>query len=406
MKRTLRLVVTAITFGFFTTTYAQTTVNLSPSADNTLYESATGALSNGAGSHLFTGRTGQSSNSTRRGLLKFDISSIPAGTTITSVSLRLTENRGRNGTRTVGVHKVSSDWGEGTSNASGNEGSGTTATTNDATWIHTFSNTGTWTTAGGDFASTASATTSVSGTGNYTWTGAQMIADVQDWLDNGNNFGWIVVGNQSTSSTAKRFATKENSTASSRPELTVTYTTAISCTTPTASFTFTPNPPSAGDSTFTFDASASTNADSLHWDYGDGSSDTGVSTNHTFINGSFVVTLTACSTCSDGSDSCVTTTQTVNTFGISIEESLLAKSIELYPNPTNGLFNLNFNSYNGQDMTIRVVNTIGQTMYIETLDNFAGVYNNTIDISTQPKGIYFLQIITDKGIINRKVALQ
>lgn len=409
MKKLLRIVVGVLALAFFTTSHAQTTVTLSADADNTLYQSATGALSNGVGDHLFSGRTGSSNGGMRRrALVKFDLSSIPSGATITAVSLRLTANKSNNGTRSIAAHKVSADWGEGTSNASGQEGGGASSATNDATWIHTFFNTGTWTTAGGDFSSTASATTSVSGTGNFTWSGAQMVADVQGWVTAGSgNFGWIMIGDESTTSTAKRFASEQNPSVASRPQLTVIYTLPVTCTTPIASFTFSPNPPAAGDSVFSFDASASTNADSIHWDYGDGSSDTGTAVTHTYsANNGFTVTLTVCSTCSDGSDSCVTTTQAVNVNGIGIEESALASSIELYPNPTNGQFGLNFNSYNGQDMTIRIVNTIGQTMYAESLVNFAGKYNRAIDISTQPKGIYFLQIITENGVINRRIALQ
>ena len=51
-----------------------------------------------------------------------------------------------------------------------------------------------------------------------------MIADVQDWLDSsGNNFGWILIGNEAIGFTAKRFASKQNSSESEWPELSVAY---------------------------------------------------------------------------------------------------------------------------------------------------------------------------------------
>ena len=54
-----------------------------------------------------------------------------------------------------------------------------------------------------------------------------MVADVQDWLDNpANNFGWIVIGDESSSRTAKRFDSRENPTEGNRPQLTVNYTEA------------------------------------------------------------------------------------------------------------------------------------------------------------------------------------
>jgi hypothetical protein len=132
------------------------------------------------------------------------------------------------GPQSVSLRKVSSDWGEGTSNASSSEGSGAFSSTNDATWLHRFFPSTNWTKIGGDFASTVSATTQVGDAGSYSWgSTSQMIADVQGWLANpSSNFGWIMLGNESTSLSAKRFDSRENSIAANRPKLTVTYAAA------------------------------------------------------------------------------------------------------------------------------------------------------------------------------------
>ena len=50
-------------------------VSLAPQKDNTLYEDGKGFLSNGQGIYFFTGRT--AAPSLRRGLIAFDLSSIP-----------------------------------------------------------------------------------------------------------------------------------------------------------------------------------------------------------------------------------------------------------------------------------------------------------------------------------------
>src|SRR5262245_38870586 len=68
------------------------TVTLGTSQDNTLYGSTTGALSNGHGQYMFVGKTAQSGGSPtnlRRALVQFDVSGIPAGSTITSAVLTL-----------------------------------------------------------------------------------------------------------------------------------------------------------------------------------------------------------------------------------------------------------------------------------------------------------------------------
>lgn len=199
----------------------QRTVTIGPVKDNTLYESATGALSNGAGGHLFAGRTGQ--GFIRRGLLAFDIAgNIPPGATIKSVTLSLHMSREptAGGAEVIELHRVLVDWGEGASDAPLEEGGGTAAAAGDATWIHTFFDTGFWGSAGGDFSQTVSASQTVDAIGSYSWSGPGMVNDVQSWLDTpAGNFGWILIGNEAGSFTTKRFDTRENSNASFQPVL-------------------------------------------------------------------------------------------------------------------------------------------------------------------------------------------
>lgn len=200
------------------------TMRLAPSQDNTLYEHPRGALSNGAGEHFFVGTTGR--GEVRRGVIAFDIAGrISAGSIVTRVTLTLNMSRtNAASSQAITLYRLRADWGEGTSNAIGEEGGGTSATTNDATWIHTFFATERWTAAGGDFATTASARRLVAGVGRYTWSSTpRMVADVQAWLDRPTtNFGWILLGNETASGTAKRFDTREN-TAANRPVLTVVF---------------------------------------------------------------------------------------------------------------------------------------------------------------------------------------
>lgn len=202
-------------------------VNLNAIKDNTLYQNPTGATSNGIGDSIFSGRTNQFSNNLRRALIAFDIDSqIPAGVTITNATLRLLCTQTISGPQDIELHRLTRDWGESTSNASGQEGQGGPAATGDATWIHAFRPSITWTTAGGDFSSIVSAVTSVDSAGEfYSWSSAQLIADVQNWLDNpSTDFGWLLRGNEVIPTSAKRFASRENLDPDARPVLIVEYT--------------------------------------------------------------------------------------------------------------------------------------------------------------------------------------
>jgi len=198
------------------------------SRDNSMYEED-GNLSNGQLEYLFTGKTQGLTGTawSRRTLLAFAISdSIPAGAVIESVDLRMHLSKRRNDTvRATSLHRLDADWGEGASNSNDQGGAGAVAAANDATWVYRFWNTDTWATPGGDFVAGASATVNVIALGFYHWQSAQMNGDVQEWLDiPASNFGWIMIGDESTPGTAKRFDSRENSTPTNRPVLKVFYT--------------------------------------------------------------------------------------------------------------------------------------------------------------------------------------
>ncbi len=207
-------------------------VVLQATQDNTLYQTpAVSDLSNGAGQSIFSGRTGQLQGAIRRALVQFDIAgNLPAGATVNSVTLtlNLTKTAFTHGTQTVNVHRVTTEWGEGNSVAvnpgTGQEGGGTTPIAPDATWNFAKFNTDSWTTGGGDFVGAVSASQTVSSLGAYTWSGTGMVADVQDMLDNGGNFGWIVRGNEVDARSAEQWASRQNGTMGMRPSLTIDFT--------------------------------------------------------------------------------------------------------------------------------------------------------------------------------------
>lgn len=77
------------------------------------------------------------------------------------------------------------------------------------------------------------------------------------------------------------------------------------------------------------------------------------------------------------------------------DSDLAIKSLQFAPNPSNGDFNLTFELPNQGNTEIKVYDGNGRQVYYETLNNFKGSYNNRINISNEPNGVYFL-IITQK----------
>ncbi len=194
-------------------------VKLGPAQDNTLIQRTdpSGQLSNGLGD-IFVGRTNQDGQgpatiSIRRGLVQFDLSSIPAGAIITGATLTMREVMGLNGDPVLSLHRILAAWGE------------------DATWLYSYYNAAdpalspTWTTPGGDFTSIASGTSVIfddlGGGQLFTWSDPGMVADLQFWLDNPiQNFGWLLQGDESRGQSAKRLNSRDSGFP---PELAITY---------------------------------------------------------------------------------------------------------------------------------------------------------------------------------------
>lgn len=197
-----------------------------PDRDNTLYETVDGSLSNGSGERLFAGMT--ASNSLRRTVLRFDLSAIPPGSFVTKVTLNMTVSKVPPNAppTTLELRRISADWGEGVSDASGEEGGGAPSAPGDATWLHRFHADDFWVAPGGDYSNQVSATTIAPGvTGPIFWKSALMASDIQGWVDDPtSNFGWIIrAEDEVTPGNAKRFDSRENGNVATRPRLTVEF---------------------------------------------------------------------------------------------------------------------------------------------------------------------------------------
>lgn len=189
------------------------TTSLPVAKDNTIFsEDATNStFTSDALGYLFVGNT---SFASRRALIAFDLSSVPAGTVIQSAKVKLALNKSGPSASgsTLSLHRLSQTWGEGTSVNAAGLGVGAEATLNDATWARRFYNTLSWTTPGGTYNATASATAATPAAGSIVTWGptAQLKSDVQGWLTTpASNAGWILIGNEAVDRTACRFDSKD-----------------------------------------------------------------------------------------------------------------------------------------------------------------------------------------------------
>ncbi len=195
----------------------------------------------GAATECRSGRNG--TGAYRRFLIWFDLSTIPANATVSSASLDLTLTSAPVGGPASTNQKLcllTNSWVEGT----GTDLNGLNVVTGAVSWNSRMEGSVTWTSAGGDFITTPTATLSVTKSigGVYTWSGAGVANDVQSWIATGgtNNFGWILIGDEAVSQSIRGYATSEAT--SGVPVLTVTYTTPTATPTPSPTRSPTPSP--------------------------------------------------------------------------------------------------------------------------------------------------------------------
>ena len=202
-------------------------VSLSPVADTALFNAFP---NNNMGSNANVAAGATASGAIFRAMVKFDLAgAIPAGATVDSVSLELRDVSSSASfiSSNFELHRLLADWGEGT--GTGNQGRA--ATNGEATWNSRFHNVAAWSAPGGatgvDFATNVSSSAFISVSGALTtWSSsAEMIADVQFWLDTpSSNFGWALLSDaEGTLETARRFASRED-TMGRGPKLTVQFT--------------------------------------------------------------------------------------------------------------------------------------------------------------------------------------
>jgi len=192
--------------------------------DSTLIEDPSGILANGSGPSIFSGRINSASRSIRRALVAFDIAAaVPQGSIITGARLHLNLSATSAGPATMRLQRVLADWGEGASSSGG--GGGAPSVQGDSTWIHRFYDALFWSRPGGDFDPMPRGDALVDQPGPYTWESTSgMVADVESWLDDpSRNFGWILLGDETSSQTVKRFDSRESPEVAGRPLLEVEY---------------------------------------------------------------------------------------------------------------------------------------------------------------------------------------
>jgi hypothetical protein len=85
--------------------------------------------------------------------------------------------------------------------------------------------------------------------------------------------------------------------------------------------------------------------------------------------------------------------------------SELSSRFSIYPNPSSGIVNIEFNNFDNNINQISVLNVLGEEIFIfndlSNSENF-----KTLDFASYAKGVYLIKIKTDVGEINKKLIIE
>lgn len=80
-------------------------------------------------------------------------------------------------------------------------------------------------------------------------------------------------------------------------------------------------------------------------------------------------------------------------------------TLSIYPNPTRGLFNVEFATSASKDVEISIVNMVGQVISTDVV-TVNGVYQNQFDLSEASAGVYFITFKTDEGVLTERITVE
>jgi hypothetical protein len=87
--------------------------------------------------------------------------------------------------------------------------------------------------------------------------------------------------------------------------------------------------------------------------------------------------------------------------GLNEKNSTNLGEIIVYPNPTNDFIKIDWKDQSKYEVKqLKIVNSIGKEM--QSFDRF----QDQIELKSYPRGVYFIQIVSDKGIVSKSFVVK
>ena len=91
---------------------------------------------------------------------------------------------------------------------------------------------------------------------------------------------------------------------------------------------------------------------------------------------------------------------------VGVDDIQGVNELMVFPNPASDVLHIGFSTDEKTAVKMQMINITGQAVYSCDLSSLSGTYEQDVNISAYPAGVYFLEIITSKGITNKKVVIR
>ena len=82
-----------------------------------------------------------------------------------------------------------------------------------------------------------------------------------------------------------------------------------------------------------------------------------------------------------------------------------SSQLSIYPNPSNGLYNVELNADKALSGEVVVCDVTGRRVYTQRIST-TGFYKTVVDLTHCAKGFYMIQVRTSEGVVSKSISLQ
>ncbi len=105
------------------------------------------------------------------------------------------------------------------------------------------------------------------------------------------------------------------------------------------------------------------------------------------------------------SDMAIDDIELTGTVGLESDNLSLASRINIYPNPSNGVFNISIKNPESESYDLYVMDLLGRKIIERNITDLNKDYNDKLDLSTLKAGVYYLKVVSEKEEYNTKLNL-